>query len=245
MERTQDSLTPGEWLVEARKIAVERAGRLVVRDVDVTLKHGERLGIAGPNGSGKSTLLKVLALLLRPSRGSVRVLGVSGGGRVPVHIRRQMAVVFQEPYPLVGSVLDNVALPLRLRGISRPEAKRRAGVWLERFSLRHLAEQPARTLSGGEQARMQLARAFAAEPRVLFLDEPFAAVDATSRAPLKALLDDIFAEQKITVILISHDFQDLLHLTHRTMVLLDGRVAAVGETAFLRERSPVVQALFP
>jgi ABC-type sulfate/molybdate transport systems ATPase subunit len=125
---------------------------------------GERLGVHGPNGSGKSTLLRVLAGLERPTRG--RIDGALPPGRV--------VLVHQRPYLFHGSARDNVAYACRVR--RRPAAE--ALTWLERLGACDYADRPARDLSGGEAGRVAVARALAAQPDLLLLDEPFAALDA-------------------------------------------------------------------
>ncbi|MBE3593425.1 MAG: ABC transporter ATP-binding protein [Candidatus Carbobacillus altaicus] len=216
-----------------------------MEDIHLFIPAGTRWGLVGPNGAGKSTLLMLFALLLRPTQGKLRVLGISASERIPVAIRRQIAVSFQQPRFLTGTVWDNVALPLRLRGLSRRDEQDRTAFWLERFDLTHLARQPVKTLSGGEQARLQLARALSMQPALLLLDEPFAAVDATSRSMFKARLKAALADIDPTVVMISHDFSDFLDLTDQTAVVLNGRIVEQGPTAALFKTSALVQTLFP
>ena len=139
-----------------------------------------------------------------------------------------MACVFQEPLLCRGSVLYNARLACRPRGVARPEADRRALDWLGAWGSAALADRPVDRLSGGEAQRTSLARAFAAEPEVLFLDEPFAALDAPTR---EALLDDLgrlLAATETTTVLVTHDRAEALRLGDRVAVLLEGRLAQIG-----------------
>jgi len=141
----------------------------------LTISEGERLGIQGRNGCGKTTLLRILAGLLRPTEG--RVTGLLPPGRV--------VLVHQRPYLFHGTALENVVWALKAR--RRPVGEARP--WLERMGALHLERRAARDLSGGERRRVALARAFAAAPEMLLLDEPFAALDPAGAAALVGVLD--------------------------------------------------------
>jgi tungstate transport system ATP-binding protein len=216
-------------VLEARDLEVRRGPRTVLAVPTLSVARGEILAVIGPNGAGKSTLLRVLALLERPDRGTVRVAGAEPRTEAErLAWRRRMACVFQEPLLGRGSVLYNARLPCRLRGIPRAEADRRARTWLDRLGIGSLAERPVDGLSGGEAQRASLARAFAAAPEVLFLDEPFAALDAPTR---EALLDDLgrlLGETRTTTVLVTHDRAEALRLGDRIAVLLEGRLAQLG-----------------
>ena len=122
-----------------------------------------------------------------------------------LQMRRHFAVVFQEPLLLNTTVWDNVTMGLRLRGFDHQEIKNRADHWLERFGIASLAKRSARTLSGGEAQRASLARAFVLQPEVLFLDEPFAALDAPTRQSLFGDMINILQETQFTTVLVTHD----------------------------------------
>jgi tungstate transport system ATP-binding protein len=213
-------------------VHVAYGGRPVLDVASLAVQEGEVLAVIGPNGAGKSTLLRVLALLEAPARGTVAFRGVvPGSARARLALRRRMASVFQEPLLCDGSVAANVRLPLGFRGVERAEADRRARPWLERLGIASLADRPARTLSGGEAQRASLARAFAVDPEVLFLDEPFAALDPPTR---EALLDDlgrVLGDARTTTLFVTHDRAEALRLGDRVAVVLDGRVAQVGMPA--------------
>jgi len=215
-----------------RDVRVGYAGRSVLDVPALDVRDGETLAVIGPNGAGKSTLLRVLALLETPARGAVAFRGVvpgSAGERLA--LRRRMASVFQEPLLCDTTVGANARLPLSFRGVGRAEAERRVRPWLERLGIADLADRPARTLSGGEAQRVSLARAFAADPEVLFLDEPFAALDPPSR---EALLDDfarLLGQARTTAVFVTHDRAEALRLGDRVAVVLEGRLAQIGAPA--------------
>lgn len=213
--------------LELRNVLVLRGRRQVLSVEDLAVHAGEVLAVVGPNGAGKSTLLQVAALLLRPQAGEVLIDGVPAHGDA-LHFRRRLAVAMQDAMLLGGSVLDNAALGLKLRGVARTDRQRQARRWLARFGIEGLAPRPALSLSGGEAQRTSLARAFALQPEVLFLDEPFGGLDEPTRL---ALLDDLAGavrETGVTTVFVTHDRDEALHLADRVAVVLGGRVRQVG-----------------
>lgn len=210
-----------------RDVVVERARRRILDVPKLDVNRGEVLAVVGPNGAGKSTLVQVMALLERPKSGSVLFEGRPVTGS-PLPYRRRMAVVFQEPLLLDTSVQSNVRSGLALRGLPGSEQRRRAAEWMERFGIAGLAGRSARTLSGGEAQRTSLARAFALEPELLFLDEPFAALDAPTREALIDDLDGALAGRNMTTVFVTHDRSEALRLGDRVAVLMDGRIRQTG-----------------
>ena len=182
----------------------------------------------GPNGSGKTTLLLTLALLNSPSAGSIRLEGEPVSSRSLLRLRRQMAVVFQEPLLLDTSVAENVGMGLKLRGIAAAERARRVSAWLDHFGIAHLANRSARSLSGGEAQRASLARAMALDPRILLLDEPFGDLDAPTREALIVELGGLLRETNTTTVLVTHDQHEVLRLADRVAVMQSGRILQVG-----------------
>jgi tungstate transport system ATP-binding protein len=191
------------------------------------IERGEVLAVIGPNGAGKTTLLLQLALLQRPDAGEVRFNGQPTRGR-ELAIRRRMAVVFQEPLLLERTVAANVETGLRLRGVRGDERRARVERWLARFGIAHLASRSARTLSGGEAQRASLARAFALEPEVLLLDEPFSALDQPTRQALTADLAGALSETGVTAVLVTHDRDEAARVGDRVAVMLAGRIVQAG-----------------
>jgi molybdopterin-binding protein len=221
---------PNPPLAAVRDLVVRRES-LVVLDIPyMEVRQGEVLSVIGPNGAGKSTLLHVLALLHPATSGEIWFAGqrVSAGNNV-VKLRRRMAVVFQESLLLDTSVKDNVASGLRIRGMESREAGERASYWMKRFGVDALAERPARKLSGGEAQRASLARAFAMEPELLLLDEPFSALDAPTRAVLFEDFERVLHESRLTTVFVTHDRTEAMRLGDRVAVMMSGKVAQLGE----------------
>ncbi|GAA1342752.1 ATP-binding cassette domain-containing protein [Kocuria palustris] len=197
-------------------------------DVAFEVADGETVALRGPNGSGKSTILEVVAGLLVPDRGSLelggrRLMDLRGRGLwVPPH-RRRITLMAQHPLLLPHlDVLDNVAFGPRSAGASRAESRRRARRWLEATGTEQFARRRAHELSGGQSQRVALARALAAEPEVLLLDEPLAAVDAEGSQDLRELLARLLEVR--TAVVVTHDPDDARALADRTLHLEAGRI---------------------
>ncbi len=210
-----------------------RAG---LHDVTVSLTRGERLALMGPSGSGKTSLLRAIAGLDRFAAGTLTVDGVQVTSAPPEH--RRCVYLHQSPalFPHL-SVLDNVAFPLVLRGRRRAEARDEAMALLKQLQLSSLAQRSPSRLSGGERQRTALARALAAEPALLLLDEPFAALDPSLRAEVRDhVLATLAAPGGPAVIVVTHDVDEAAQMGTRLVVLLDGTVAqdAPMDTALQR-----------
>ena len=226
-----------------RDIRVRRGPREVLRVPALDVVEGETLAVLGPNGSGKSTLLLTAALLLDLAGGGIALFGEPAlDGRAHVRQRRLTATVFQEPALLDMSARRNIETALALHRVSRPDRRARAGDWLARLGIAHLADALPHTLSGGEAQRVALARAFAVEPRLLFLDEPFSSLDSGTRAELVGELRTLLANEATTTLLVTHDLSETQLLADRVAVLLDGDVAQHNtvEAVFERPLSPAV-----
>lgn len=225
----QSLTTAIPYALEASGLSVILGGHKVLEIPSIQVLPNEVLVVVGPNGSGKTTLLLSLALLLKPAAGTISYKGYpANGGSDILRLRRQFAVVFQDPLLLDTSVWDNVTLGLRLRGVSKEEIKNRAQRWLDRFGISSLASRQARTLSGGEAKRVSLARAFALQPEVLFLDEPFVALDSPTRQALIEDFESVLRETEVSTIMVSHDRNEAIVLASRIAVLIGGSIRQIG-----------------
>ncbi len=206
-------------------------------DVDFNVTPGEVLAILGPNGAGKSTVLHVIAGLLRPDTGLVRVGGrtltdTTAGIHVATHDRK-IGLLLQNPllFPHL-SVLGNVAFaPHSRRGGRRRQAAQIAMRWLEEVGAADLAGRNPTGLSGGQAQRVAIARALAAEPDVLLMDEPLAGVDVAVATSVRSALRRVIAADRRSTVLVTHDLLDVLALADRVLVLEAGQVAEVGPVA--------------
>jgi tungstate transport system ATP-binding protein len=229
--------------IEAKNLTLVK-GNAKILDVSSFAVHGnEVVALVGPNGAGKSTLIQCLALLQKPSSGEVSVGGVSANGRNSLALRRKMAVVFQESLLLDTTVLQNVTSGLRLRGIARSEADERAHTWMKRLGIEGLAKRPARLLSGGESQRASLARAFVLEPEVIFLDEPFSALDYPTRLALLWDMRELLRSTAVTTVFVTHDYSEIPYLTDKVAVMQRGRITREGTVNELFGEVPVMPRL--
>ena len=226
-----------DLLLRAAAISVHRSGRVVLQPTDFALRAGETVGIYGPNGAGKSTLVQALAGLLPLSSGTIAVRGqVLGKDLSAFAYHRRIAAVFQEPLLLRGTVAYNVALGLALRRMPKVERAARVGRALAQLKIDHLADRSVATISGGEAQRTSLARALVLDPEVLFLDEPFAALDQPTRRRLVRELGELLRGRRIATLLVSHDFAEAAALCSRCAILDAGAVLQDDSPARLRER---------
>jgi tungstate transport system ATP-binding protein len=220
-----DSILP----LDLDGLGFSAGGKVLLEGVGLRLEAGSRTIVLGPNGAGKSLLLRLCHGLLTPSEGRVRWGG--GGSDLPdTLIRRRQAMVFQRPVLLRRSAIANIEYVLGLVGMER---RRRADVAMEaldRFGLAELAQRPARVLSGGEQQRLALARAWVVEPDVLFLDEPTSALDPASTLAVELAIHDFHAAGT-KIVMTTHDLAQARRLADEVVFLSRGRLVEASPAA--------------
>jgi sulfate/thiosulfate transport system ATP-binding protein len=222
-------------LAIAIRRVTKRFGEFVAVDnVSLAIASGSLTALLGPSGSGKSTLLRIVAGLERPDEGDVSIHGEDATGLPPQE--RGVGFVFQHYAAFKHmSVRDNVAFALKIRKRPRNEIRDRVGELLRLVQLEGLANRYPSQLSGGQRQRMALARALAAEPRVLLLDEPFGALDARVRKELRAWLRRLHEEVPVTTVLVTHDQEEAMDVADRVAVMNEGRVEQTGKPRDLYE----------
>jgi tungstate transport system ATP-binding protein len=207
-------------------VCFEAGGRRIIDDVTLAIGAGSRTVILGPNGAGKSVLLRLCHGLLAPTSGRITWSAPDRSDGT-----RRQAMVFQRPVMLRRSALANVAYGMKVAGVGAAERGARARAALERVGLTHLADRPARVLSGGEQQRLALARAWALNPEVLFLDEPTANLDPAATHDIESAIGAIHSGGT-KIVMVTHNLGQARRLADEIVFLHEGRVA---------ERAPAIR----
>lgn len=220
-------------------VTYEAGGKRLIDNVSLTFDSGPRTIVLGPNGAGKSVLMRLCHGLLPPTAGEVRFNGPQA-----IDGRRRHAMVFQRPVMLRRSAFANVAYGLKLAGIPRGERLRIAEDALDRVGLRHLEAQPARVLSGGEQQRLAIARAWALRPELLLLDEPTANLDPSATQAIEAAICAMH-EAGTKIVMITHNLGQAHRLADEVVFLAAGRVVEQAPVdRFLRSPASTEAAAF-
>ncbi|MGR9108984.1 MAG: ATP-binding cassette domain-containing protein [Gammaproteobacteria bacterium] len=217
-EGEENSSGPSILPLRVENLSLMRNGRFLLDDLSFTLEAGAISVVLGPNGAGKTLLLKICHGLLVPSRGKV-----SWGLTDPTRIRQNQAMVFQRTVLLKRSVAANIDYALKLNGLGKAERLERIDQCLQLSGLQALHRRPARVLSGGEQQRLALARAWAVRPQVLFLDEPTANIDPPATAAIENLVRN-FANQGVKIVMTTHDLYQAKRLAGEVLFLHEGRL---------------------
>lgn len=203
--------------LKVRAAQTSRRGKVLVGPIDMDLEGAGVTVVLGPNGSGKTTLLRLLHGTARLTRGTIEWACDT------MQARHHQAFVFQRPVMMRRSVVDNISYPLHIKGICKTEARVRAAHWAARIGLGDMLERPATVLSGGEQQKLALARAIITNPKVLFLDEPSAALDGRAMREIEDLLQEA-VQAGTRLILSTHDFGQARRLANEVVFLLHGQV---------------------
>ncbi|HLV83106.1 MULTISPECIES: LPS export ABC transporter ATP-binding protein [Devosia] len=216
------------WLV-AHNLAKSFGKRVVVRDVSIAVRRGEAVGLLGPNGAGKTTVFTMIMGLVKPDAGSIQLDG-RAITHLPLFQRGQLGIGYlpQEPSIFRGlTVSGNIMAVLENHISDKPARKARLASLLAEFSIQHLAKSNALALSGGERRRVELARALAADPAFMLLDEPFAGVDPIAVAEVKGLVRQL-TQRGIGVLITDHAVRETLGLVDRAYVIHGGKVMIQG-----------------
>ncbi|WP_312162485.1 ABC transporter ATP-binding protein [Phenylobacterium sp.] len=233
--------------IELSNIEKRFGAHSALAGVDLAIGPGEFVALVGPSGSGKTTLLKTINGLARPDAGAVRIAGEDAGA-VPAHVlRRRIGYVFQEVglFPHL-TVAENIAVTPRLLGWERPRIAARTAQLLDLVALpQEVAVRMPSALSGGQRQRVGVARALAAEPKIMLMDEPFGALDPLTRDALGGDYRALHDKLDLTTVMVTHDMTEAVLLADRIVVLSGGRIVADGAPAALlrSDVDPEVRAL--
>jgi osmoprotectant transport system ATP-binding protein len=233
--------------LEFRSVSVEiENGRLLLDDVSLALEERTVTAILGRSGSGKTTLLRTANRMIEPTRGQVHVSGRPVHDLSLVQLRRKMGYVIQETglFPHFN-IERNIGIVLEAEGKAREERIARSNELLQLVGLDPAAfsQRFPHQLSGGQRQRVGLARALAAEPKILLMDEPFGALDPLTRAEMQDMLRGLLHRVRTTILLVTHDLEEALYLAHRIVLLDEGKVVAnLARDQFLQSEQPEIIA---
>lgn len=233
-QQQSDAAQPSTGPAPADGLAVTGIGKSygrkpVLRDIDLALHRGEIVGLLGPNGAGKTTCFYIVMGLARPDRGRIELDG-RDITRLPMYRRAKLGLGYlpQEPSIFRGlTVADNIRAVLEVVEPDRTRRERRLDELMEEFSISHLRRTPALALSGGERRRCEIARALAADPSFILLDEPFAGIDPIAIADIRELTAHL-KDRGIGVLITDHNVRETLDIIDRAYIIYDGRVLMEG-----------------
>jgi lipopolysaccharide export system ATP-binding protein len=221
-----------ETALAARRLAKHYGGRTVLRDVSLQLHRGEAVGLLGPNGAGKTTCFYIITGLLAADGGQVLLDGQDITG-IPMYLRARLGIGYlpQEASIFRGlNVEDNVRAVLEITQPDRSRREDRLERLLAEFGLAHLRRSPALALSGGERRRVEIARALAADPSFILLDEPLAGIDPINVGEIRELVSHL-KDRGLGVLITDHNVRDTLDIIDRAYILHDGAVLREGPPA--------------
>ena len=218
-------------LLEAKGLCKTYGTRRVVNQVNLTVHKGEIVGLLGPNGAGKTTSFYMVAGLVRPDEGSVDFAGQDVSG-LPMHLRARLGMGYLPQEECIFrklSVIDNLMAILETRkDLTRKQQKEMADSLMERFNITKLRNSQSIQLSGGEKRRLTIARALAANPSLLMLDEPFAGVDPIAVKDIQKIVADLRDTDGLSILITDHNVRETLRLVDRAYILTSGQVIREG-----------------
>ena len=215
------------------EILAETGHTVGLRDINLEIEQGRIFVIMGLSGSGKSTLVRHLNRLIDPTEGAIYVGGIDVMNLSQTELeefrRHRMSMVFQH-FGLLPhrTVLENVAFGLSIQKVAKAEREEKAREWLRSVGLNGYEDQYPSRLSGGQQQRVGLARALCTDPEILLMDEPFSSLDRLTRSGMQDLLVELQDKLHKTIVFITHDLDEALHLGHQIAILKDGALSQVG-----------------
>lgn len=201
----------------------------VLSDISLELKQGEAVGLLGPNGAGKTTLFGIIIGIMKTDSGRLS-LGDHDITNLPIYLRAQLGISYlpQESSIFRGmSVRDNIKAILEIKNSNKEEIEQKATELLDEFSIGHLQNKIATTLSGGERRRLEIARALASSPRFILLDEPLAGIDPIAVNDIKRLVSHL-KERNIGILITDHNVKETLDIVDRAYIIYDGKILMDG-----------------
>jgi lipopolysaccharide export system ATP-binding protein len=203
--------------------------RRVVDGISLEVSEGEIVGLLGPNGAGKSTCFKMICGLVHPDKGTVHLLD-HNVTKLPLYQRSRLGMGYlpqQSSLFAKLSVQSNLLGMMQMLKFSRQEQKRRCDELLEQFNIAHVKKSRAETLSGGERRRLEIARCLVSDPKIIMLDEPFAAIDPVTVQNIQLVIRQL-ADRGIAILITDHAAREILQITDRTYVVNEGRILCSG-----------------
>lgn len=215
--------------IHTEKMVKDYGDKRVVNEVSIEVSQGEIVGLLGPNGAGKTTCFKMMVGFTRPTAGSVYFDGKLIS-QLPIHERARLGISYLPQETSVFrkmTVRDNIKAILEPLGLARKEIRERAERLIRDLGLQGVERQIAGTLSGGEKRRVEIARALAINPKFIFLDEPFAAIDPRTVEDLQQIISQL-KERNLGVLITDHNVRETLYITDRSYLMNEGRVIVSG-----------------
>jgi cobalt/nickel transport system ATP-binding protein len=247
--RTTDNTVEGsdrmaETIISVKNIRFSYpAGIKAINDVSLEIKRGERVALLGPNGSGKSTLILLIAGLLTPQKGEIRVLNEQTTSKAFQKLRQKIGIVFQDPDDQLfnQTVIEDVAYGPKNLGLPKEQIQERCTHILEDIGINHLRDRPPHRLSFGEKKKVSLATALVLRPELLILDEPTANLDLASRRSLIDMLNALNAEGT-TIVVSTHDVEALPELVDRVIIVSHGSLLGEGEIHSVLQNASLLES---